>query len=279
NNKKRVYKVLGHGRSTVVKTLSNILTRLGHKTVITELDPSLGYLCFPGVLGVKKMEQINDQYDNSLFFYYGNDKIENKEYYDVICKNIDNVKEKILTDDTIQILLDIQSDNFDNENFFYIVVGDETLFHSINKKNKFFIPCFRYKKIDKLRKIREYFYGSNKKSDINNLSYTPIIIKKKGLKPLQIGEHFLAPSSCLPIGKESKINNLIIKTTKLENNQIVAISYGKDEKEVLDSPIKAFMIHLTDDQYLTVQEKMDDGLIVSGQIRLLEDDFEEIAHF
>lgn len=283
------YKISGNGRTTLCQTLCNILTRLNRKVLVIELDPAQGHLCFPGTLGLKKMNVplISEDHGNSLLYFYGNDKIENVEYFQCIREKILDNRIKLHENSSermIEVFLDDQSDKFDDiENIFHIVVGDETLFHQINTEHKFFVPCHRYEKKDKQFKISEYFYGQaerqqeggskknqNTTFSVLTQSFTPIIMKKT-LKIHQIGEQFLPPMSALPIGHDRKTNNLMIRAIRPEQNGIIAISYGKNERELLDQPIKGFLMYMGDDQWLTVQEKInEDSMFLSGNIRISE---------
>lgn len=311
-NNKFVYKIVGNGKSTLCQTLCNILTRLNRRILLIELDPSQGHLCFPGVLGIRKMHVpvIVEDYSNSLLYFYGNDKIENMEYYKCLRERILENRRllKDCSEKMIEILLDGQvSDDIDN--IFYIVVGNETLFHQISSNNKYFVSCHRYQKKDKHFKIQEYFYGEVtykgeaykgesfngdqfthgdtsipptdesekcfKSSKENNNTFllhqspTPVIMKKH-LKIHQIGEQFLPPMSALPIGHDRKTNNLMIRSIRPEQNSIIAISYGKDERELLEKPVKGFLMYMGEDQWLTVQDKINDGMFISGNIRVSE---------
>lgn len=292
-NKKMVYFVLGHGRSTFLQTISNLLIRMSKKILLMELDPHTGFLVFPGAIATTLLSNIisiEEGIQNEILtYFYGNDRIENKELFEIhkTClfkkwkendaffvlwpneeivpgeEEINNYIKKETESDT-----NILGKKFDFIPY-YIIIGDERLYHTLQSSKKTLISCYKYqKRVNKFnKKVFNYFHGQS-----NQL--TPIITNKN-IKIHSIGERYLPPMSALPIGHERKMNNLTIKTVAPELNSIVAISYAKDEKELIKSPVKGFILTKqigNVQSYMCVQEKISDGMFLQGNLKYCEEE-------
>lgn len=270
-----VLKIIGQGRSTLCKTLTGILSRLNFIVQITEYDPSLGFTVFPGVIGLTRFNNTNFSEPEKLCYFFGNEKIENQEYYDLIKNNMERMRK---APHDIEIVLDCQDsvqnkennseNNTENSTLDLIIVsGDETRFHLLQYPNKKFVPCHKYVKKDKNHKIREYFYGSE--SNTEDSSYTPVIINRN-LKIVQVGEQYLPPLSALPIGQTRKTNNLIVRPFTAENGSVIGISHTsgstKSESFSVGAPVKGFIMCVGENQWMTVQKNIEKEIFIGGNI-------------
>lgn len=233
---------------------------MGKKVLISEIDPSLGFLVFPSVMGTMLVENLLSTDENEkLVYFYGDTEIKNKEHWHILKEKVlSNVKECDL-----HLILEPNAQFEENKSF--IVVSDERTYHTVKADKKEFVPCYNYVNKNKTNKlIHDYFHG-------NEGQYTPIILSDK-IKILSVGEKFVPPTSALPLGASRKMDTLVATPVNAEKDCIVAVSYAKEE-EIGIRPVSAFLLIKSVKPFTFLCAQMTvakDALFVQGNVKYTE---------
>ncbi|EJW04759.1 hypothetical protein EDEG_01049 [Edhazardia aedis USNM 41457] len=263
----KTFTVLGQGKSTFVQTLANYLIRYNKKVLITELNPSTGFLLFPGCISSVLVQKLIDaagenKFENMITFFYGSSNISyNPDFYSEILKNLNEILGKkdfdfhfIIGDEKIvERCCDLE-----NLNGCKIVLKDEKLFSKIIG-NKILITNGAYEAKDKGIK----FFSAKEFTTYNIKMWTKVV---------RIGEEFVAPETALPIGSERKTEKNTVLESKPRKNMILGASYAEEESEVVTAPIKGFvLVNEVGDGFVKVhspQPNLKSKFLLQGEISL-----------
>ncbi|KAM0686851.1 Cleavage polyadenylation factor subunit clp1 [Conglomerata obtusa] len=242
----KTFLVLGKGKCTFVQTISNYLLRYDKSVLITELNPSTGFITFPGcvssVLNTNLIDTNGVELDNPLVYFYGSSNVNsNLDFFKNILQKINQaiVKKEfdfhfiIIDEEIMEILNEIKLDAFTGT---YVVLKEEKLYNKIKEK-KILISGGTYEETDKFNKINNYFYGNT--GVITSFS---VKLNKSKCKIVRIGEEFVAPDTALPIGADRIIKRDIVVEVEPRVGAVLGASYANNDEEVCETPVKSFVV-------------------------------------
>ncbi|XP_071711547.1 protein CLP1 homolog [Rutidosis leptorrhynchoides] len=268
------------GKSTLSRMLLSWAAKQGWKPTFVDLDVGQGSITIPGCVAASPIEMPIDPVEGiplemPLVYYYGhNTPTVNADLYRVLVKELAQILERQFAGNAesraagmvINTMGFIDGLGYDLllhaidtfQATVVLVLGQEKLCSmlkdvlkrkpnvdvvKLQKSGGVVSRNSKYRQSARSQKIREYFYGLS-----NDLSPHSSIANFSDLAIYRIGGGPQAPASALPIGAQPVADRLRLVPVNITAdlvNQVLAVSFAKEQDQILSSNIAGF-IWITD---------------------------------